>query len=132
MSIQNKKIIVEQRELALIHELINHIEPSESLMNSCITRLKQELSTAIVMHETEIPKDVIRINSTVDIETPFGIMKAQLVFPQNSNSAQKKISLLTPMGSALLGYAEGDALMWLFPNGEQKIRIIKVSHSEFD
>lgn len=132
MKPEYKRIVVEQNELIQIQELINHIEPSESLMNSCITRLKQELSLAVVKPENEMPMNVIRINSTVDIETPFGIMKAQLVLPKNSNSAQKKISLLTPMGSALLGYAEGDALMWLFPNGEQKIRILKVSHSEFD
>lgn len=121
------KLIVEKKELKVIHDLIKNIDDSENLMNKCIAKLKRELKTAEIKNDSEFPSDVIRINSVVDIETPFGMMKAQLVLPQDSNSAAKKISLLTPMGSALLGYAEGDELMWSFPNGEHTIRIVKIS-----
>ena len=124
---KNGKLVVEKSEFKIINELVKNIDDSENLMNQCIHKLKAELKTAIVVENKDFPADVIRLNSVVDVETPFGIMKAQLVLPNMSNSAQKKISLLTPMGSALLGYAEGDELMWNFPNGEKLIKILKVS-----
>ncbi len=124
---KNGKLVVEKNELKIISELVKNIDVSENLMNQCIHKLKEELKTALVVEDKDFPTDVIRLNSVVDVETPFGVMKAQLVLPNMSNSAQKKISLLTPMGSALLGYAEGDELMWNFPNGEKLIKILKVS-----
>ena len=127
---KNGKLIVEKNEFKIISELVKNIDVSENLMNQCIHKLKQELSTAIVIEDEDFPSDVIRLNSIVDVETPFGIMKAQLVLPNMSNTAQKKISLLTPMGSALIGYAEGDEIMWNFPNGEKLIKILKVSKAD--
>lgn len=124
---KNGRLIVEKNELIVIQDLIRNISESENLMNMCITKLKKEIETALVVEDAHFPEDVIRLNSIVDIETPFGMMKAQLVLPHLSNSTQKRISLLTPMGSALLGYAEGDEVMWNFPNGEKMIKIIKVS-----
>lgn len=125
-------IVLNKKEYELISELIHPITESANLMNSCISRLKQELKTAKLIDETEsFPEDVIRLNSIVDVNTPFGIMKIQLVLPENSNSEQKRISILTPMGSALIGYAETDRIMWEFPNGVQEVEILKVSHSQF-
>lgn len=125
-------IVLDKKEYELISELIHPITESANLMNSCISRLKQELKTAKLIDETEsFPEDVIRLNSIVDVNTPFGIMKIQLVLPENSNSEQKRISILTPMGSALIGYAETDRIMWEFPNGVQEVEILKVSHSQF-
>lgn len=127
---KNGKLVVEKNELKIISELVKNIDDSENLMNQCIHKLKEELKTAIVVEDKDFPSDVIRLNSMVDVETPFGIMKAQLVLPNMSNTAQKKISLLTPMGSALIGYAEGDEIMWNFPNGEKLIKILKVSKAD--
>lgn len=127
---KNGKLIVEKNELKVISELIKNIEVSENLMNQCIQKLREELKIAMIVEDKDFPTDVIRLNSVVDVDTPFGLMKAQLVLPEMSNSEQKKISLLTPMGSALLGYAEGDELMWNFPNGEKLIKILKVYKAE--
>lgn len=125
-------IVLDKKEYELITELIHPIQESANLMNSCISRLKQELKTAKVLDDAEaFPQDVIRLNSIVDVNTPFGIMKIQLVLPEHSNSEQKRISILTPMGSALIGYAETDKIMWEFPNGVQEVEILKVSHSQF-
>lgn len=126
-------LIVDKKELAIIKSLIHPIAESANLMNSCISRLKEELKTATVVEKKdEFPVDVIRLNSIVDVGTPFGVMKIQLVLPENSNSEQKRISILTPMGSALIGYAEKDKIMWEFPNGTHEVEILKVVYSEFD
>lgn len=125
-------LILDKREYEIIKELIHPISESANLMNSCISRLKEELKTAkLIESADDFPDDVIRLNSIVDISTPFGFMKIQLVLPEHSNSEQKRISILTPMGSALIGYAEKDKIMWEFPNGTHEVEILKVSHSQF-
>ncbi len=126
-------VILDRNEYEIIKSVIDPISESANLMNSCISRLKEELKTARLIDGSmeSFPEDIIRLNSIVDVGTPFGIMKIQLVLPENSNSEQKRISILTPMGSALIGYAEKDKIMWEFPNGIQEVEILKVSHSEF-
>ncbi len=125
-------IILDKREYEIIKALIHPIAESANLMNSCIFRLKEELKTAeLIENSDSFPQDVIRLNSIVDVGTPFGVMKIQLVLPEYSNSEQKRISILTPMGSALIGYAEKDKIMWDFPNGTHEVEILKVVHSQF-
>ncbi len=124
---KNGRLILEKEEFLIIQDLLKNIIDSPNLMNQCITKLKEEMKTALIVDHSHFPDDVVRLNSIIDIDTPFGLMKAQLVLPEHSNSSQKRISLLTPMGSALLGYAEGDELMWPFPTGEKLIRIVKVN-----
>ena len=132
MKNESKQLQVVDTEYQLIQELIQPVKPSDSLITKCIMKLKQELVEAAIYKVTEIPDSVVRLNSIVDIETPFGELKMQLVLPGNSNSIQKRISILTPMGSALFGYSTGDKVTWYFPNGEQQIKIINVNHSEYE
>lgn len=127
---KQNQIILCETDLKLINHLIKNISYSDNILNNCISKLNSEIDNAIVFADSDLPDDVVRINSIVDVNTPFGEKKIQLVLPHNSNSIQKKISLLTPMGSAIIGYKEGAELNWLFPNGEYKIKILKVSNPE--
>lgn len=124
---QKSPITVAESEYRIITNLIDHIGPSVNLFNTCITRLKEELEVALILPDQEMPQNVIRLNSIIDIETPFGQVKVQLVLPDASNSTQKRISILTPMGSALLGYATGDEIVWDFPTGTETLYILNVS-----
>jgi regulator of nucleoside diphosphate kinase len=117
------RIIIEKKEYELIKKLIHHIEPSQNLFNKCIQKLKNELQNAAIKDENEMPEDVVRLDSKVDVLTHHGLLKLQLVLPERSNTQTKRISILTPMGSALLGYALGDKVVWEFPDGEKEITI---------
>jgi regulator of nucleoside diphosphate kinase len=46
--------------------------------------------------------------------------------PNDSDINNNKVSILTPMGAAVMGYAEGDSVTWQFPSGEQNLTIEKV------
>ena len=129
---KNKHLQVVDSEYHIISELIEPMHPSDNLISKCLMKLKNELAEAEQFTISTIPTSVVRLNSIVDIETPFGELKMQLVLPNNSNSVQKRISILTPMGSALYGYRTGDEVIWYFPNGEQQIKIINVNHSEYE
>lgn len=121
-------LIIEKKEFQLLESLLRSIQyaKDESYKGS-MKKLAEELKTAHIIPENEIPKDVIRFNSIVEIEAFDGtIKKYQLVKPEESNLAFNKISILAPLGSALVGYSTGDEITWHFPGGEKNIKILSV------
>lgn len=125
-----ERLIVAKSENNLLRDLLNKIYSKDAVHMSCYNRLREELMSANVVEDVEVPEDVVRLNSFIDVRTPFGHIEGyQLVMPKDSNTAAKKLSILTPMGSALIGYAEGDKVLWSFPKGEETITITKVYKS---
>jgi regulator of nucleoside diphosphate kinase len=98
---------------------------------SSLDKLRVELKSARMVDHDDVPKDVIRFNSFVTIYTSFNVERCyQIVVPEKSNIQQNRISILSPMGLALLGYANGDSIMWQFPSGVNEIKIIGVTQQE--
>lgn len=96
-------------------------------LGKSIKKLSGEIESAKICDEKDMPNDVIRFNSTITVVSEKGWSKKfTLVTPSESDVKEGKISLLTPMGSAVIGYAEGDAIIWEFPSGEQHLTIGKV------
>lgn len=77
-----------------------------------------------------MPDDIVRLNSVVTIKDSYNNIRAfEIVKPDKSDLKANKISILTPMGLALFGYAKNDEIMWRFPLGMQAIRIINVEQN---
>ena len=73
----------------------------------------------------DIPRDVVTMNSRVSItDTESGEqMVYTLVFPSKANIADNKLSIMAPLGMALLGYRKGDIVKWTVPSGVKKLRV---------
>ncbi len=81
--------------------------------------LEGELARCEVVESKDIPSNVITMNSKIrlrNIDTKKEIIY-QLVFPGDADSDQCKISILAPIGTALLGYKIGDTVQWKVPAG---------------
>lgn len=121
-------LILEKKEYVYLKRILNisgYAENHET--QKCLARLLEELRTAQIVDDDEMPYDIIRFNSKVTITFDNGIKETvQVVIPTDRDIKTKKISILTPMGSALIGYSEDDIILWNFPNGIQKIHISKV------
>jgi len=105
---------------------------ADNTYKNSIQKLTEELKSAIVYNEEEMPKDVIRFNSLVTIEGKNGFTKQfELVIPSEGDFKNSKISILTPMGAAVIGYAKGDDIVWEFRNGEQTLTVsdVKQQHN---
>jgi regulator of nucleoside diphosphate kinase len=124
---KNKVLYVEEEEYKILTELLNPIQDADNILNKCVTKLKNELKSAQIFSEDELPKDIVRLNSVVEIKSDEGTFHIQLVLPHLASSKEHKISILTPMGTALFGYAVSDTVTWLFPTGEKQITIYKVN-----
>lgn len=124
------KIIVDKEELETLKELFsNSTKNSDKTYRLSFEKLLNELKEAKIL-DGNLPEDVVRLNSHVTIKTSFSGEKTyQIVTPEKSDLVANKISILAPMGLALLGYAETDSIEWQFPNGMSTIEIIKVSNA---
>src|SRR5690606_15770309 len=123
-----KNLIIEKKEYVLLKRMMNlsGYYKDETLRKS-VKKLVGELESAQICDEADMPKDVIRFNTMITIASNNGLRrKFKLVMPNDSDVRNDKISILTPMGAAVMGYAEGDSLVWEFPSGEQKLTIEKV------
>ncbi len=81
-----------------------------------------------VVSSTEIPKDVITMNSQVrlkDLDSGEEVIYC-LVFPHAADSKQQKISILAPIGTALIGYRVGDIIEWNVPAGLKRLKIEEI------
>jgi regulator of nucleoside diphosphate kinase len=81
--------------------------------------LESELARANVVEPAEIPPTVVTMNSTVrfSVESSQDEFELTLVYPKDIDSSGKKISILAPVGSALLGLSQGDEIEWPKPGG---------------
>jgi regulator of nucleoside diphosphate kinase len=90
-----------------------------------LERLHDEIKRARIVEPTEIPGDVITMNSRVQLrDLDSGEqMEVSLVYPSASDAAAKKISILAPIGTAILGYRAGDTVEWQVPAGVRRLKI---------
>ena len=93
-----------------------------------LDQLEQELTRAILMEPRAIPRDVITMNSRVVItDVDSGeTTSCVVVFPSDANVAENRISVLAPLGTALLGYRVGDMVEWRVPAGVKRLRVDQV------
>ncbi|MEZ4792406.1 MAG: GreA/GreB family elongation factor [Gelidibacter sp.] len=122
-------LILEKKEYVFLKRLLNISGyDGDHETQKCLTNLTEELKTAHIVDEEEMPDDIIRFNSKVTLLFDNGIEKTvQLVIPMERDVKTNKISVLTPMGSALMGYSKDDVIEWDFPNGKHKITVLEVS-----
>ncbi|MDR4494123.1 MAG: nucleoside diphosphate kinase regulator [Nitrospirales bacterium] len=90
--------------------------------------LKEELDRAHIVSSKDIPPDVVTMNSRVRLSD---ISKGNeqvytIVFPRDADAATGRISVLAPVGTAILGYRVGDMVEWPVPAGKRKLRIEEV------
>ncbi|GAA64809.1 regulator of nucleoside diphosphate kinase [Pseudoalteromonas sp. BSi20311] len=81
--------------------------------------LEAELGRANIVEPHEVPATVVTMNSTVNfvVESTGEEFTLTLVYPKNIDSSGDKISILAPIGSALLGLSQGDQIEWPKPGG---------------
>ena len=87
--------------------------------------LMYELSRAVIVPAAEIPGDVITMNSRVrllDLQDG-SVLEYTLVYPGDANFAEGKISVLAPIGAAMIGYRVGDEIEWEVPAGRRNLRV---------
>lgn len=123
-----KPIQITRFDLERLNKLINEAKFTEYRKSPYLEKLQLELDRAEVVSPQEVPSDVITMNSTVcllDLDTGEEEIYT-LVFPEDAELSQGKISVLAPIGTAMLGYEVGDVFEWEVPAGKRNLRVKKI------
>jgi regulator of nucleoside diphosphate kinase len=95
-------------------------------------KLREELDRAVVLDANAVPANVVTMNARFEIEdlSTGEVDGYTLVYPDRANVDARMLSVLAPIGTAVLGYAEGDEVEWSTPGGVRRFRIRRVTRSE--
>lgn len=95
-------------------------------------RLEQELKRSAVLRVELLPATVVRVGSTftvLDLETADRDTFT-LAWPENADLERGRLSVFTPLGTAVLGFAENDEVIWEMPGGVRHFRLVSVRPPE--
>ena len=90
--------------------------------------LETEIKRAKLVTPENFPSDVVRLNSVVRIkeEDKDKVMELTLVTPDKADIKQRKISVMAPIGTALIGFQQGQKVKWQVPSGNKTFTIMEV------
>jgi regulator of nucleoside diphosphate kinase len=112
-------------DMERLESLIQTHRSSSPKRKARIDRLEKELDRAVIVDPKDIPADVVTMNTKLRLrdETSGEEMVLSLVFPADADLEKNRISVLAPIGTALLGYRVGDVIEWEVPSGTKTFRI---------
>ena len=118
-------IILTSRDLNRLETLLEAL-PAATFPGK--TELLAELDRADVVEPQDVPPDVVTMNSKVRFALESGEeFCLTLVYPQDMDGSAERISILAPVGSALLGLSAGEHIEWPRPGGGMmKVRLVEV------
>lgn len=118
-------VIITEEDYRLLKRYINQDINEENEMT-----LSSELKRAVIVSSDAFPLHAIRIGSAVsvlDLATDKTV-EFTLVMPEHADMQKNKVSILTPMGAALIGFRKGEEVKWKVPGGLKSFRILDVSN----
>lgn len=121
----SQTIVVTDRDFWRLNALVRAQTADYDRDQDHIDRLEEELVRSVPVAAAEVPSDVVTMHSRVTVrDLDAGISRTYtLVFPHEADLPSGRLSVLAPLGTALLGYRVGDEIEWPMPGGVRRIRI---------
>ncbi|HMO51491.1 MAG TPA: GreA/GreB family elongation factor [Kiritimatiellia bacterium] len=122
---QTRNIILSALDCARLRDVLIAAKQFDSSDSALIRALETEINRATVVEPDEIPPYVVTMNTCVClIDTATGEeVKYTLVYPSSADPKRGKLSILSDLGVAIIGFAVGDTIAWTFPEGVRSLRI---------
>ena len=125
-----KNVLITEVDYGRLQRLVESSSQFRKRDSEHLEGLQQELERAIVVTAGEMPQDVVTMNSRVRVKDLDSGREStyQIVFPSAADVRENRISVLAPIGTALLGYRAGTTVEWRVPSGMRRFRILKVEY----
>jgi len=123
-----KPIRVTEFDLERLKKLLEDAQRTSYRKSIYLTQLQTELNRAKVVKPDKVPSDVVTMNSRVclvDLDTGEEEVYT-VVFPDEANAGKGRVSVLAPIGTAMLGYEVGDVFEWEVPAGKRKWKVKRI------
>lgn len=126
----DRQIVVTSEDLERLQILVESARQRRRWEDLHLRALAQELDTADVVEPADVPADVVTMRSRVRVlDMASGEESTYTIcYPGEANIDAGKLSVLAPIGTALLGYRAGDVIEWPVPGGVRVLKIVELLH----
>lgn len=121
----SRRIIITEQDMQKLKKLVD-AEVDDAKNKPHVLDLDNELKRAEIVSKNEIPDDIITMNSSVLLSLDGMDETITLVYPHEADVDNNMLSVLSPIGTAIIGFREGDVVEWAVPSGITIIDIKKV------
>lgn len=127
---KKRTLIISDADRQRLESLIDTARLDSRVREDYLAALEAELCRARVMPAVKVPRDVVTMNSVVRLHDLGSgeTEEYELVYPVDADVARNRISILAPIGTAILGYRLGDVIEWPVPAGLRRLRVEGVLH----
>jgi regulator of nucleoside diphosphate kinase len=127
---KNNTIYMTKADAQHLQELLDNESEraSNQFEENNLRELETGLNQSTLVDPDDVPRDIITMNSVVallDLETEEEMI-CKLVFPDDADIDQNKISVLAPVGTAMLGRGVGDTFEWQVPAGLSRFEVKEI------
>lgn len=124
----SQPIIVTDQDFWRLSAIVGARAAASTRDRAHMERLEEELARSVPIASVQVPPDVVTMHSRVHVrDIGTGAVRAYtLVFPHEADLSRGRLSVLAPLGTALLGYRVGDEIEWEMPGGVRRVRIERV------
>jgi regulator of nucleoside diphosphate kinase len=132
MQNKNKQLVLRKDDYNLLTSYLTGGNRRTAFDRRNAEDLQGELKKAKLVSKDDFPPDVVRINSIVRIkaEGKNEIMEFMLVTPDKADIKGKRISIMAPIGTALIGFRKGQKVKWQVPAGKKTFTILEVINEQ--
>lgn len=127
---QIKNVVITEADHAQLQLLIDSAKRNRPSGFEHFEILEQEIERARVVKSDSVPRNVVTMNSRVRVKdlNSGHVITYQIVFPRDADIALNRISVLAPIGTALLGFGAGTTVELQAPSGLRRFRILEVEY----
>lgn len=124
------RLVLAKDDYEIIMSYIKRGLPTITFNRQDAEELEMELKKAKLVHKDELPEDIVRLNSTVTIkeEKENKIIELTVVTPERANIKRRLVSIMSPIGTALIGFRKGQQVKWKVPAGKKTFTIMDVQN----
>ena len=130
MQQSKNSLVLRKDDYEIIRSYLRNGYPKHSFDKNNAAALQMELKKAKLVSPDKFPADAVRLNSKVKIREKANnkIMEFILVTPDKADIKKGKISVMAPIGVALIGFRQGQQVKWQVPSGKKTFTIVEVSN----
>jgi len=123
-----RTIYVTDFDMERIRQLLEGTRAWNKKDRAYVEDLEAELDRAVIVSPKDVPPDVVTMNSQLQVKdlNTGEKMTFRLVFPSDADFERGKVSILAPLGTAMIGYRAGDTVTWQVPSGIRRFLIEEV------
>ncbi len=125
-------VILLKEDFEILNSYVKNLQGMQVNEKENFSKLYQEIKKAQIVDPEDFPSDAVRLGSTVivkDLETKRDL-EITIVLPRYADIKQKKISVLAPIGTALIGFRKGRKISWNVPAGKKDFKIMEVKNPD--